>query len=144
MYIHTVHVKMDTSKPRNKQIMSIKKNIYIYKSAWSRVNIYTRVHAHKTKNMFERERVSEWVCVCVCVSLLHTCLCVFLCCTHVCVCVWLSPCSYAQPPPPNNTLTCQAPVYHILLPTMHCHNWLNAMGLLFVRKWQYVCNTNTA
>ena len=25
MYIHTVHVKMDTSKPRNKQIMSIKK-----------------------------------------------------------------------------------------------------------------------
>ena len=29
MYIHTVHVKMDTSKPRNKQIMSIK-NIYIY------------------------------------------------------------------------------------------------------------------
>ena len=22
MYIHTVHVKMDTSKPRNKQIMS--------------------------------------------------------------------------------------------------------------------------
>ena len=31
MYIHTVHVKMDTSKPRNKQIMSIKK-IYIYKS----------------------------------------------------------------------------------------------------------------
>ena len=33
MYIHTVHVKMDTSKPRNKQIMSIKnKKIkkYIY------------------------------------------------------------------------------------------------------------------
>ena len=25
MYIHTVHVKMDTSKPRNKQTMSIKK-----------------------------------------------------------------------------------------------------------------------
>ena len=37
MYIHTVHVKMDTSKPRNKQTMSIKKKykkkIYIYKSA---------------------------------------------------------------------------------------------------------------
>ena len=55
MYIHTVHVEMDTSKPRNKQIMSIKKKkkiSLIYKSAWSRVNIYTRVHAHKTKNMF--------------------------------------------------------------------------------------------
>ena len=36
MYIHTVHVKMDTSKPRNKQTMSIKKKIIIiiiYKSA---------------------------------------------------------------------------------------------------------------
>ena len=30
MYNHTVHVKMDTSKPRNKQIMSIKKKKYIY------------------------------------------------------------------------------------------------------------------
>ena len=25
MYIHTIHVEMDTSKPRNKQITSIKK-----------------------------------------------------------------------------------------------------------------------
>ena len=26
MYIHTVHVEMDPSKPRNKQLMSIKIN----------------------------------------------------------------------------------------------------------------------
>ena len=34
-------------KKQNKQ-----KTFFLHKSAWSRVNIYTRVHAHKIKKMF--------------------------------------------------------------------------------------------